>query len=180
MYDLVVGTIGPAMTTTLTNKFPVSLDAYSIQIRFRDSDISALNLKEPELSALGIDVTTIATSTVIRPTSGSLITSSLTPAPTTPIATTSGLSQGAKVAIAVVIPTVLISLCVGVFFHFRRRKKKSMVGQNLQPGLKSPEFPETAVESGGTGRHETDGRIIDPQWFELDSTQLVEGNQSSI
>jgi len=159
------------MTTTITDNFPASLDGYSIQIRFRNSDISALNLKEPDLSALGISVMTTATSTVNNLTSGSSITTGLTSTPTLPVTTTKGLSQGARVAIGVVIPTFLTSLCFGLFLYFRRRKMKERSNQNLQPKFGS-------VEVDGTGRHEADGRIIQPfmQPYELDSAQLAEAD----
>lgn len=145
-----------------------------MQIRFRDSDISALNLKGSELTALGLGAVTRTTSSATDFTSVTTATSSSTSASTSSMVPTGGLSTGARVAIGVVIPTVLISLCVGIYLYFRRRRIRESNSRNVQAMSALHEIRGGAVEAHGSARHEADGRIVQPQHYELDSVQLIE------
>ena len=118
-YDEIIGTIGPAQTTTLTDGFPISFFGYQVQVRFQDTDVSALDFQSSDLDAYGISVegTSSSSSTPIQ-TTQSIATSSNSPftlSPSVSSAIPAQTSLATTVTIASSIQVCLFTIASAVF-----------------------------------------------------------------
>ncbi|KAI9822219.1 MAG: hypothetical protein M1832_003042 [Thelocarpon impressellum] len=121
---------GVTRTSTISRGFPVYVNAYPVQVRFQNSDISNLGLQSSDLSRLYI--TSGPTATPTR--SGSRSRSGSSPVETgadsraspAPRLSTGGggLSQGTRIAIGVLVPLVVIALAVAGFLYLRALKMR--------------------------------------------------------
>lgn len=117
-----------------------------MQVRFEASDLPGLGFESSDYLRYGMPLPTSQLSNA--PTSSSTALSTVRTSP-------SGLSQGAKVAIGIVIPVVVIAFILGVFLYFRRQGlKRCAVNQyQMSPiGSKAYEKPEA------------DSQEIAPSW----------------
>ena len=123
-----------------------------IEVRWQPSDIAAF---ETNPTVPGLRITPTSSSLVLpasslsispsQPTSSSGTSSSGSPATSTTDAATDGLSVGAKAAIGVVIPLVVIGLIVGVYTYFRRRRGTKVITPELDSERRDGD--ETAITS---------------------------------
>lgn len=165
--------------STFTSTFSVgtldAVNAYSVQIRWQESDLS---LTRTDLSTSTSQLAGASSGSSPTTTSGPTSTSSSGSASSTStvIATSSssngshGLSTGAIVAIAVVIPVVVIAALVGLFFFMRRKKRAELPAGNLSDKTQVHEMP-----AGHNGY--TDMKGSSPS--ELDSAPMYEAGSDT-
>jgi hypothetical protein len=63
----------------------------------------------------------------------------------------SGLSSGAKIAVGVTIPVVVIAVVLGIFLFFRRRGKRGAKARHDNIGGEERKYPNDRGELGTEG-----------------------------
>ena len=120
-------------TLTATDTATVTIETYflyapMVQINWKSSDlVASTSSKTPSK------------------TSNTAVQVSQTSSPSPTPAPSSGLSTGAKVAIGVVIPLVVIAALIAAFFFFRRRRRTTPQDETVpRPHPHNAELPNTA------------------------------------
>jgi hypothetical protein len=104
---------------------------------------SAAQISSPGFIITVADTASSSSSSVPSPTSSSSTSSSPAPVPAT---TSSGLSTGAKVAIGVIIPVVVLAaLALGLFFFMKKRRAKNNI---TPPGYEQGQGHDAGAASG--------------------------------
>ncbi|KAN0113234.1 hypothetical protein V8E51_006185 [Hyaloscypha variabilis] len=139
----------PATTTVTSSAYTVWGDG--IPVWWQSSDLAAFT--EPPKTTASSSSTIPTTSTNRASSSTATSTSSGGSTPTSSLKPnySSGLSSGAKIAVGVTIPVVVIAVVLGIFLFFRRRGKRGAKARHDNIGGEERKYPNDRGELGTEG-----------------------------
>jgi hypothetical protein len=128
----ITDTAGSVQTTAVTMQGREGINAYGVRMVYQSTDLSGIPTSSTAESGGSI---------------GPSNTSTPTPQPS------GGLSTGATVAIAVVIPLVVLAILGVAFFMWRRKRQNKQVSGGYTPPLEEYKPPPSSYQSGSPYQH---------------------------